>query len=162
MANRVIVMNSKTIRHILVSGIISMLISLGAVASPVDTYEFPDEVTKLRFQDLTYELRCPKCQNQNLADSNSPIAADLRKETYDMLLDGKSDTEIVNFMVERYGEFVLYRPKVNSTTYVLWFGPIFLILIGGFVVFLFVRKKDQPVSELSEEQKQQLKSILKD
>ena len=162
MVNRVIDMNSKKIRHIVISGILTMFVSFGAMASPVDTYEFPDEVTKIRFQELTYELRCPKCQNQNLADSNSPIAADLRKETYNMLLDGKSDTEIVNFMVDRYGEFVLYRPKVNSTTYVLWFGPIFLILIGGFVVFLFVRKKPQPLEELSEEQKQHLKSILKD
>lgn len=142
--------------------IITLTMSVMANAGPIDTFTFPDEVTKKRFNSLTYELRCPKCQNQNLADSNSPIAADLRKEVYDMLMDGRSDTEIMNFMVDRYGEFVLYRPKVNSLTYALWFGPIFFVLIGGFVVFLFVRKKDTEPEQLNEQQKQQIKSILKD
>ncbi|OUS25967.1 cytochrome c-type biogenesis protein CcmH [Thalassotalea sp. 42_200_T64] len=131
-------------------------------AGPIDTYKFPDEVTKKRFSELTYELRCPKCQNQNLADSNSPIAQDLRKEVYDMLLDGRSDSEIMDYMVQRYGEFVLYRPRVSSITYILWFGPIVFILIGGFVVFLLTRRKDTEPEHLSAEQKQQLKSILKD
>ena len=90
------------------------------VASPVDTYEFRDEVTKIRFQALSKELRCPKCQNQNLADSNSPIAADLRKELYELLQQGKADSEIVTFMVDRYGEFVLYRPQLKKQTYILW------------------------------------------
>ena len=133
-----------------------------ANAGPIDTYEFPDEVTKKRFASLTYELRCPKCQNQNLADSNSQIAVDLRKEVYDMLLDGRTDTEIMNFMVDRYGEFVLYRPRVSEMTYVLWYGPIAFIIIGGFVVFLFVRKKKEKPQALNSEQKQQLKDILKD
>lgn len=134
-----------------------------AYASPVDTYEFQDEVTKIRFQALTKELRCPKCQNQNLADSNSPIAADLRREVYNLLEQNKADSEIVDFMVDRYGEFVLYRPKVNSMTYVLWFGPAILILFGVVVVIFVVRKKQQQVNEtqtLSAEQKDQLKDIL--
>ncbi len=152
----------KTLRNIAATLTLTLLCLFTVQASPVDTYTFPDEVTKIRFQDLTYELRCPKCQNQNLADSNSPIAADLRAEVYDMLLDGKSDMEIMNFMVDRYGDFVLYRPKVNSTTYILWFGPVVFILIGAGVIFLFTRKKAEQPAELSEEQKQQLKSILKD
>lgn len=141
---------------------LSLLLGFSVQASPVDTFQFSDDVTKIRFQKLAYELRCPKCQNQNLADSNSPIAADLRLEVYNMLNEGKSDTEIVNFMVERYGEFVLYRPKVNSITYILWFGPILFILIGASVIFLFTRKKAEAPEKLSEEQKQHLKSILKD
>ncbi|WP_371376309.1 cytochrome c-type biogenesis protein [Thalassotalea aquiviva] len=141
---------------------ILLLLSLKAIASPVDTYVFPDQVTKIRFQDLTYELRCPKCQNQNLADSNSPIAEDLRREVYNMLMEGKSDTEIMDFMVQRYGEFVLYRPRVNPTTYILWFSPILFILVGAMVIATFVRRKKAKPPELSEEQKQQLKSILKD
>ena len=140
---------------------ISCLLAFAVQAGPIDTYTFPDEVTKKRFNELTYELRCPKCQNQNLADSNSPIAQDLRKEVYDMLIDGRSDGEIMTFMVERYGEFVLYRPRVSSITYALWFGPIVFVLIGGFVVYMFVRRKDDGPEHLSEEQKQQLKSILK-
>lgn len=133
-------------------------------ASPVDTYVFKDEVTKIRFNALTKELRCPKCQNQNLADSNSPIAADLRREVYELLNQDKADIEIVDFMVARYGEFVLYRPRVSSLTYILWFGPGLLLLIGVIVVVVIVRKKPQEkeVKTLTEDQKNQLDNILKD
>lgn len=135
-----------------------------AQASPVETYVFKNPVTEKRFNSLNKELRCPKCQNQNLADSNSPIAADLRREVYEMLQQGKADMEIMNFMVDRYGEFVLYRPRVNSLTYVLWFGPAILILAGVFVVVFILRRK--PVAKekaaLSAEQQEKLKNILKD
>ena len=131
-------------------------------ASPVDTYEFNDEVTKIRFQALAKELRCPKCQNQNLADSNSPIAADLRKELYDLLQQGKADSEIVNFMVDRYGEFVLYRPRVSQLTYVLWFGPAVLILLAILVVIMIVRRKpvDKKDLALSSAQQDKLNKLL--
>ena len=133
-------------------------------ASPVDTYEFKDEVTKIRFQALSKELRCPKCQNQNLADSNSPIAADLRRELYELLQQGKADSEIVDFMVNRYGEFVLYRPKVSELTYVLWFGPAILVLLGLVIVILIVRRKPAKKEELTltSEQQDKLKQLLKD
>ncbi|WP_260680458.1 cytochrome c-type biogenesis protein [Thalassotalea sp. PS06] len=144
----------------------TMLITLGVAtivnAGPIDTYQFPDEVTKKRFQQLVYELRCPKCQNQNLADSNSMIAVDLRKQIYDMLMDGRSDMEIVNFMVERYGDYVLYKPKVTAATYLLWYGPIVFIIIGGIIIAVFVRKSSTKAQPLSAEQKQQLEDILKD
>jgi len=135
-----------------------------SVASPVETFEFNDEVTKIRFQALSKELRCPKCQNQNLADSNSPIAADLRNELYDLLQQGKADSEIVNFMVERYGEYVLYRPRVSAVTYILWFGPIALILIGFVIVIVIVRRKpvDDKDLTLNAEQQDKLKRFLKD
>ncbi len=133
-------------------------------ASPVDTYEFQDEVTKIRFQALSKELRCPKCQNQNLADSNSPIAADLRRELYELLQQGKADSEIVNFMVDRYGEFVLYRPRVSQLTYVLWFGPGVLILFGIIVVIVIVRRKPVPKENLvlTSAQQDKLNSLTKD
>jgi len=135
-----------------------------ADASPVDTYEFQNEVTQKRYNALVKELRCPKCQNQNLADSNSPIAADLRQEVYELLHQNKADIEIVDFMVKRYGEFVLYRPRVSSLTYILWFGPAFLLLLGVIVVVFVLRKKAQPKTNppLSAEQQQQLDKILKD
>lgn len=144
--------------------IVSAASSFSASAIPVDTYEFQDEVTKTRFNALTKELRCPKCQNQNLADSNSPIAADLRREVYDLLQQGKADLEIVNFMVARYGEFVLYRPRVSSLTYILWFGPAVLLLIGVFVVVMIIRKRPKEAIEeaLSAEQQRKLDNILKD
>ncbi|HBY88140.1 MAG TPA: cytochrome c-type biogenesis protein CcmH [Colwellia sp.] len=147
--------------------IVTLILALSAntaMASPVDTYEFNDEVTKIRFQALSKELRCPKCQNQNLADSNSPIAADLRRELYELLQQGKADSEIVDFMVDRYGEFVLYRPRVSELTYVLWFGPAILILLGIFVVIVIVRRKpvDKKTLALSAEQKAKLKNLTND
>jgi cytochrome c-type biogenesis protein CcmH len=159
-------MNTKFIA-IITSALLFVLISLSSShvqASPVDTYEFKDEVTKIRFNALTKELRCPKCQNQNLADSNSPIAADLRREVYDLLNEGKADIEIVNFMVARYGEFVLYRPRVSSLTYILWFGPALLVLIGIVVVVMVIRKKPKVQAEetLSAEQQSKLDNLLKE
>jgi len=142
---------------------ISTLFSSNFVnASPVDTFEFNDEVTKVRFQALSKELRCPKCQNQNLADSNSPIAADLRHELYELLQQGKADSEVVNFMVNRYGEFVLYRPRVSSITYILWFGPALLILLGIIVVIVILRKKpvDKANLALKPEQQKKLQQLL--
>ena len=129
-----------------------------------DTYVFQDEVTEKRYKSLVKELRCPKCQNQNLADSNSPIAADLRQEVYELLNQGKADSEIVAFMVKRYGDFVLYRPKVDNATYLLWFGPALLLLLSVIGVILVIRQKQkqQPKQALSAEQKEKLAQILKD
>ncbi len=134
------------------------------LASPVETFEFNDEVTKIRFQALSKELRCPKCQNQNLADSNSPIAQDLRRELYELLQQDKADSEIIDFMVNRYGEYVLYRPRVSTVTYVLWFGPAILILLGITVVIVVVRRKpvDKKDLVLTSEQQDKLKNFLKD
>ncbi len=134
-----------------------------AISNPVDTYVFQDKVTEIRFNALNKELRCPKCQNQNLADSNSPIAADLRREVYELLQQGKADIEIVDFMVARYGEFVLYRPRVSSLTYILWYGPAGLLFVGVIVVVIILRRK--PVKKgqkaLNTAQKSKLDQILK-
>ncbi|NQZ21005.1 MAG: cytochrome c-type biogenesis protein CcmH [Colwellia sp.] len=134
-----------------------------ATASPVDTYVFQDKVTEIRFNALNKELRCPKCQNQNLADSNSPIAADLRREVYELLQQGKADIEIVDFMVARYGEFVLYRPRVSSLTYILWYGPAGLLFVGVIVVVVILRRKPVKKAQqtLNTAQKNKLEKILK-
>lgn len=146
--------------------VLTTLLSLSffVQASPVDTYQFDNEVTQKRYNALVKELRCPKCQNQNLADSNSPIAADLRGEVYELLHKNKSDIEIVDFMVKRYGDFVLYRPRVSSLTYLLWFGPAVLLLLGVIVVVFILRRKPLPEeqSKLTLEQKTKLNEILKD
>lgn len=130
-----------------------LLILPVSVWSAIDTYEFQDDATRERFKQLTFELRCPKCQNQNLQDSNSPIASDLRNEVYKMLQEGNDDSEIVDFMVARYGEFVLYRPPVNKATYVLWYGPFGLVVIGIVVVLMVSkkRKRNTTTSEVSSE-----------
>ncbi|RML38486.1 Cytochrome c-type bioproteinsis protein CycL, partial [Pseudomonas syringae pv. maculicola] len=81
------------------------------------------DAERARYSELTRELRCPKCQNQDIADSNAPIAADLRKEIYRMLGEGQSNQKIIDFMVDRYGDFVRYKPSLNARTWLLWFGP---------------------------------------
>lgn len=138
--------------------------SLSVNATPSDTYSFSDPVTETRYRALVKELRCPKCQNQNLADSNSQIAIDLRNEVYRMLNEGKADMEITDYMVDRYGEFVLYRPRVSSLTYVLWFGPAIFILIGVIIVITVARKKSlsKKEVELSSQQQQTLDKLLAD
>lgn len=117
-----------------------------SVSAAIDAYEFRDPVTEKRFQELTAELRCPKCQNNNIADSDSAIAADLRREVHRMLQAGATDQEIVDFMVDRYGEFVLYRPRVNQMTWLLWYGPFALLGVGVIVVLLVSRRRRRPQS----------------
>ncbi len=150
--------------NLLMISLVLSLVSNIILASPVETFEFNDEVTKVRFQALSKELRCPKCQNQNLADSNSPIAQDLRKELYQLLQQGKADSEIVDFMVNRYGEFVLYRPRVSAVTYILWFGPAVLIVLAIIVVIVIVRRKplDKKDLQLTSAQQDKLNNFLKD
>ncbi|SDQ37501.1 cytochrome c-type biogenesis protein [Pseudoxanthomonas sp. CF125] len=103
--------------------------------------QFRDAAQEERFHQLTAELRCVMCQNQSLADSNAQIAHDLRREVLDLMNQGKSDAEIKRFLVERYGEFVLYKPDVASNTWLLWFGPALLLLAGAAIVFRIVRKR---------------------
>lgn len=146
--------------------LIVLLSFSGLAGAAIDTYEFKDDVTRERFQSLAAELRCPKCQNQNIADSNSPIAKDLREELHRMLEDGANDQQVVDFMVGRYGEFVLYRPRVSEQTYLLWYGPAVLLLIGVVVVLLVSGKRKKaepgkPKTNLSDAEKLRLDQLLK-
>ena len=100
---------------------------------------FADAAEETRFHALVSELRCVMCQNQSLADSNAQIARDLRREVLVLMRQGKSDREIQDYLVARYGEFVLYKPRVEASTWLLWFGPALLLLVGGFVVARVVR-----------------------
>lgn len=131
----------------------------------VDIYQFDTESQRLRYHQLIEELRCPKCQNQNLAGSDSEIASDLRRELYRLLTEGKTDREIKSFMVDRYGDFVLYKPRLQKSTLVLWLLPIALFIMGIGIIFVVVRRRkhdqQQSVSrELSDNEQQALKTIL--
>ncbi|CUB03047.1 cytochrome c-type biogenesis protein [Marinomonas fungiae] len=120
-----------------------MLLTLGVwggAAIAMEVLEFQTPEDQERYRVLTEELRCPKCQNQNLEDSNAGIAVDLRSQIYAMVNDGKSNQEIIDYMVARYGEFVLYRPVHDSSTAVLWYGPFVLLLVGGLIFILVVFK----------------------
>lgn len=116
--------------------------------------EFTDRAEAERFHALTEELRCVKCQNQSLADSHAAIAQDLRNEVLELMRKGMDDEEIKHYLVARYGEFVLYRPKVEPMTWLLWFGPALLLVAGGFVVARIVRRRagTQPALPADDEQ----------
>tara|TARA_R110001599_G_scaffold311023_3_gene518283 strand:+ start:137 stop:610 length:474 start_codon:yes stop_codon:yes gene_type:complete len=120
----------------------------------IDVYEFDNEQKRQDFVTLTKELRCPKCQNQDIADSNAPIAADMRKEVHRLLGEGKDKESIVNYMIDRFGEFVTYKPKKSSETFVLWYGPWVLIFIGILIILSVIRmnKKEKYEQIKSSEQ----------
>ncbi|AIC18828.1 MULTISPECIES: cytochrome c-type biogenesis protein [Pseudomonas] len=136
----------------------------GVAHAAIDTYEFANDAERERFRELTKELRCPKCQNQDIADSNAPIAADLRKEIFRMLGEGKDNQQIIDFMVDRYGDFVRYKPALTGKTALLWFGPAGLLLGGVVIIAVIVRRRrversDSP-STLSAEERQRLDQLL--
>jgi cytochrome c-type biogenesis protein CcmH len=106
----------------------------------IETYEFSSPDLEQRYKALSQELRCPKCQNQNIADSNAPISRDLRAIVHEQLEAGASDQEITDFLVDRYGEFVRYRPGVDSNTLWLWSAPVVLFVMAIAVVLLQIRK----------------------
>ncbi|WP_394541135.1 cytochrome c-type biogenesis protein [Lysobacter enzymogenes] len=110
-------------------------------ASDPEPLRYRDPAEERRFHDLVAELRCVMCQNQSLADSNAQIAHDLRREVLELMRQGKSDAQIKDFLVARYGEFVLYRPRVESTTWLLWFGPALVLLAGGYLVARVIRAR---------------------
>ena len=106
----------------------------------IETYEFSTPDLEVRYKALSQELRCPKCQNQNIADSNAPISRDLRAIVYEQLEAGATDEEIIDFLVDRYGEFVRYRPGMDSNTLWLWSAPLILLVMAVAVVLTQIRK----------------------
>ncbi|MFC6338899.1 cytochrome c-type biogenesis protein CcmH [Pseudomonas sp. CCM 7891] len=136
----------------------------GLAHAAIDTYEFAKDGDRERFRELTKELRCPKCQNQDIADSNAPIAADLRKEIFRMLGEGKDNQQIIDFMVDRYGEFVRYKPALTGKTALLWFGPAGLLLAGVVVMAVIVRRRRVVPTDgsdsLSASERQRLDQLL--
>ena len=111
-----------------------------AQASDPSPLRFRDGAEEARFRALVSQLRCVMCQNQSLADSNAQIAHDLRREVLDLMREGRDDDAIKRFLVARYGEFVLYQPRVETKTWLLWFGPVLLLVAGGVVVARIVRR----------------------
>ncbi len=123
-----------------------------------------DPVVEKRLQAITAELRCLVCQNQTIADSNADLANDFRREIRKMIAEGKSDQEIMDFMVARYGDFVRYRPPVKGTTILLWAGPGVLLAIGIAMLIAYLRRRNAAISDtrLSPEEQQRVDALLKD
>jgi cytochrome c-type biogenesis protein CcmH len=134
-----------------VSILILALISLAALALAQQAKPIEDPQIEQRMQALTQQLRCLVCQNETLADSRADLAEDLRKEIREQMKAGKSDQEIIAFLTQRYGDFVLYNPPVKATTYLLWFGPFVLLLAGILLLYRYLKHrkeiiKDQPLT----------------
>ncbi|WP_420591409.1 cytochrome c-type biogenesis protein [Bacterioplanoides sp.] len=123
-------------------------------------YPFDNQQDTERFNQLAEDLRCPKCQNQNLADSNAPVARDMRDKVYELLQQGKSDDEVVGYMVDRYGDFVRYNPPVRANTLLLWYGPAIIFGFGLLIIVLIRRgHKSGGSKPLSDEEKARLEKL---
>ena len=123
-------------------------------ASAIDSEQaFDDPEMQARYERLISEVRCVTCQNQTIKDSNAFIAADLRREIRRLMGEGKTDAEITDFLVTRYGDFVLYRPRFSGKTMVLWVAPFLLVLFGGFAIFRVVRHRmTMPINDDGQKQ----------
>ena len=143
--------------------ILSLFVSFSAVSASIEMKPFANEQHEKRYNHIIDELRCLVCQNQNIAGSNAGLAQDLRKKVHQMILDGEDDETIYEFMVSRYGDFILYRPPFNLSTLLLWIGPFILLVMGLFILTRFIRnRKKVVVVELSDEEKEKLKELLKE
>lgn len=144
---------------VIIAVLLSLYLSMNYAA--IEVYDFKTPAEEQRFQALIGELRCPKCQNQNLSGSDAPIAKDLKDRTYQLLQEGKTDNEIRDYMVERYGDFISYKPPVRSTTYLLWFGPFLLLVVIVLIIVIRRRHVAPPASALSAEESARLAALLK-
>ena len=162
------------ILHLIVRAMAMVVLVAGLSMSAwanIDTYQFDNPRQEAQYRALIEEFRCPKCQNQNLAGSDAPIAQDLKQKTYDMVKDGRSDTEIRQYMNERYGDFISYKPPVRPSTWILWFFPPVLLVFVMLAWFIRNRNSSKraavianPIEEgyapLSAAEQQRLQNLL--
>jgi cytochrome c-type biogenesis protein CcmH len=141
---------------------IVLLLALSGLAyAGVEYREFQNPEQQQAYESLTSELRCLVCQNQTIADSNAELAADLRRQVYEMLQQGKSREDIAQFMTDRYGDFVLYNPPFKLKTGLLWLGPVAFLLVGLAALVLFARRKKTPeTAGIDAEKRQKIRSLL--
>ena len=137
---------------ILLRALLLVFLPLQALAA-IDVYQFDNAQQEARFRVLTEELRCPKCQNQSIADSDAELAQDMRDRVHSMIIDGKSDEEIVDYFVSRFGDFVSYRPPVNAQTSVLWLIPL-VMLLGGAVLIIMLLRRASARADMNDDDKE--------
>jgi cytochrome c-type biogenesis protein CcmH len=144
--------------------IVLLIISISSYA--VDSRQLSDPKQQESYETLTKELRCLVCQNQTIADSNAELASDLRRQVYEMLQQGKSEQEIIRFMTDRYGDFVLYKPPFEGKTSLLWIAPLVFLLMGLMTVFFVIRRKRATAQiqvdtlEINTEKQKKIRSLL--
>lgn len=137
-------------RHLILFSLLCLLVV--PVQAGIEVHSFKTPELEARYKHLTNTLRCLVCQNESLAESNAPLAKQLREKAYEMLNNGASDKEIVDYMVQRYGDFVLYSPPLMPTTYLLWIGPFALLLFGIVIMQVILRRnrKQKPSIDSSD------------
>ena len=132
------------ITNLLRTFLLAILLAFGGNALAIDSEDaFDDPVLQERYENINRELRCLVCQNQTIADSNATLAQDLRREVRDMIAAGQTDEQIREFMIERYGDFVLYRPRMTAGNFLLWAAPVLLLVVGALVLVRVVRRRAQ-------------------
>jgi cytochrome c-type biogenesis protein CcmH len=125
-----------------------LLLSLSSVSAVCAQEALDDPILDERYRNLIHEIRCPKCLNESIAESKAPVAADLRREVRRLIGEGASDDEVKTFLSSRYGDFVLYRPRLSPATWALWGGPFVFLAIGGLVFWRTLKKRgNQPIDE---------------
>ena len=144
-----------------------LLLVTPAGLAQVDAFAFENDEQQQRFRRLSNEFRCPMCQNANLTGSTGGVAEDLRREIHRMILAGSTDTEIEQFMFERYGDFIFYRPRLRPDTMLLWFGPVLFLLLGGWVGWRILRQagsreRKALAAELDAGKQEKLRRLLGD
>lgn len=142
--------------------ILIMLLGWASLTSATEVRQFDDSEKQAHYEHLIEELRCLVCQNQSLADSDADLAKDLRSEVYDMIQSGKSEKEAISFLTDRYGDFVLYRPPIKPITWLLWGGPLLILLAGG--VFLLRQSRTRGIQTdtgISEDERKRLNQFKK-
>jgi cytochrome c-type biogenesis protein CcmH len=138
-----------------------MLLFSAAGQARIDTYQFSDPQQEDLYHELTQELRCLVCQNQNIADSNAELAKDLRRKTYQMVIKDQDKDQIVDYMVKRYGDFVMYKPPFKASTLVLWLGPVIILVLGVVMLIRIIRRRPATTEPLlSDEQRERAEKLL--
>ncbi len=138
-----------------------LLLFLTTVNAEITGFPFKNEKEEQRFRELSSELRCLVCQNQSLADSNAGLAQDLRSELYQQVVGGNSNNQIINFMTKRYGDFILYKPRLSTETLLLWIAPIILFIVGFFCLIRFCKFINHPQKkEIPEADLQKIRVLL--
>lgn len=140
--------------------VLALFFSCSVLADNIDTYKFSSVDQEQQYRHLTESLRCPKCQNNSIADSNAMIASDMRLKVYELLQSGQTPDQVKQYMVARYGNFVTYEPPVMPSTLILWAGPALFVIIGAMVIVLRSKKR-RPDDEMDAEQQQRLNALLK-
>jgi len=148
------------IRRALLLAFVILITAAGATQARFEVHKFDNPQEEARYKHLISELRCLVCQNQNLADSNAELAQDLRQKTFEMIRSGATDQDIIEYMVARYGEFVLYRPAFNKKTLLLWTGPFLILLFGMIVLINFIRRQRSKPVELSAQEHERAQALL--